>query len=641
MPNETPLTIFKELGLDVPREINQLQDGELRPGPQDGKPEVLLPSTLSTITESAHKLGELLASTRMFYIRGGSTVRLSKDSDGATQLLDASPAALASDFEAVATLYKPSRSGGNDRTTCSESTAKLIAKAAAFTNALPPICVLTRCPVLILRGPNLVQVSGYDRESGIFADGPATPEVSLDTARNLLAELIAGFRFASPSDRSRALSSLITPAIVFGGLIRGFRSPLDLGEADDSQTGKGYRNKITAALYGQSVRNVTQRHGGVGSLEESFSTALLRGANFIAIDNVRGKIDSPAFESFLTEDYFSARSPHREAVEIDARRVVVMMTSNKAELTIDLANRSSCVRLLKQPQGYAFPAYPEGDILEHVRANRAQYLGAVFAVIRAWHAAGMLRSRESRHDFRIWAQSLDWIVQNLLGEAPLLDGHVETKSRMTNPSLGWLRDVALAVSKSGLAEQWLRTYQILDLLADSGVEVPGLAEGGDLNNTETRTTVLQALGRKLGHCFRSETQVEIDSISVTKRESYDVMNRRETREYLFGVRLSNDAPTSSIGAEPATTPRPDPLTGSETAVCAYTAPIAAPMLAPIKTLSALDAPDTSQMYNSVKTNKDVVLQKVMSGIGASGATSADQTLSVSVPPEQQLVYAAL
>jgi hypothetical protein len=630
MPSETPLHIFKELGLDVPREIQQLQDGELRPALVDGKPDVLLPCTLSTITDSAQKLGELLASTRTFYIRGGSAVRLSKDAEGAAQLLDASPAALASDFETVATLHKPARSGGNDKTTCTESTAKLIAKSSAFKNALPPICVMTRCPVLVRRGAELIQVFGYDRESGIFADGAAAPEVSLDAGRRLLSELIAGFRFATPSDRSRALSSLITPAIVFGGLIRGFRSPMDLGEADDSQTGKGYRNKITAALYGQSVRNVTQRHGGVGSLEESFSTALLRGANFIAIDNVRGKIDSPAFESFLTEDYFAARSPHREAVEIDARRVVVMMTSNKAELTVDLANRSSCVRLLKQPQGFAFPTYREGDILEHVRENRAQYLGAVFAVIRVWHAAGMPRTAESRHDFRPWAQSLDWILQNLLGEAPLLDGHVETKSRMTNPSLGWLRDVALAVSRSGQTEQWLRTYQILELLTDSGVEVPGLTEGADINNAETRSAALQALGRKLGHCFRAGDQVEIDNVRVTKRESYDVLNRRETREYYFGVRLSDDTSPTSIGAEPVTTHSFDLVTGPEIVVCAYGAPNAAPMVAPNKTLIAPNAPDTSEMYNSVKTSTDIVLQKVMQPLGAIGATHATET-----PPLQQ------
>ncbi len=91
------------------------------------------------------------------------------------------------------------------------------------------------------------------------------------------------------------------------------------------------------------------------------------------------------------------------AVEVDPRRVVVQFTSNKADITIDLANRSSCVRILKQPDGYRFREYPEGGILDHVRANQPLYLGAVFAVVKAWHVAGKPHTDTTGHDFRAWA----------------------------------------------------------------------------------------------------------------------------------------------------------------------------------------------------------------------------------------------
>ena len=32
------------------------------------------------------------------------------------------------------------------------------------------------------------------------------------------------------------------------------------------------------------------------------------------------------------------------------------------------------------------------------------------------------------HDFRGWCATLDWIVQNLLGAAPLMDGHREAQT---------------------------------------------------------------------------------------------------------------------------------------------------------------------------------------------------------------------
>ncbi|TXT21075.1 MAG: hypothetical protein FD138_4111, partial [Planctomycetota bacterium] len=62
----------------------------------------------------------------------------------------------------------------------------------------------------------------------------------------------------------------------------------------------------------------------------SFSGALLSGAAFICLDNLRDKVDLPSLESFLTEDTFQARVPYSGDVEIDARRIIVMLTSNKA-----------------------------------------------------------------------------------------------------------------------------------------------------------------------------------------------------------------------------------------------------------------------------------------------------------------------
>ena len=134
-------------------------------------------------------------------------------------------------------------------------------------------------------------------------------------------------------------------------------------EADASQTGKGYINKLKAATYCTRLAIVTQRMAaGVGSTQESFDDALIRGELFISFDNIRGRSDMPFFESFLTEDTYSARTPYRQPVCIDPRPVTVMLTSNRAEVTRDLANRSSCVQILRHPDGHVFAAYPGGDL---------------------------------------------------------------------------------------------------------------------------------------------------------------------------------------------------------------------------------------------------------------------------------------
>lgn len=498
----------------------------------DPKPEVSLPGGEVSISETAERLGGLMSATGRYFRRGSAVLKLAQDDHGEPVLQAVIPAALPTAFESVARLVRVQESQDGTITlpaVCTEANARVILHSDIFMNALPPLRLLSRCPVLIERNGQLHVIVGYDPESGILAFGEAPQTMSVDEAVRHLSELVAEFNFASPSDRSRALAALITPALIHGRLLDA-RAPVDLGEADQSQSGKGFRNKLTAAVYRHKVATVTQRKGGVGSLEESFNSKLVRGALFVSLDNVRGKLDSPAIESFQTEEIYAARVPHCGDVDIDPVRIILMFTSNRAEITEDLANRASCVRILKQPPGYRFARFPEGNLLKHVQANQSLYLGAVFAVVREWHRRGKPRSAEARHDFGDWAECLDRIVQSILGEAPLLDGHDDARSRMTNPTLNWLRDVALAVINTGRTQEWLRASDLLEVLVDSEIEIPGIKDGTHLDNEDERSSVLCCLGQKLGRPFkRGSDVVVVDGLTIERLEDTDGQGRSRKR----------------------------------------------------------------------------------------------------------------
>lgn len=515
----------------------------------DGLPWAFLPGGARhvRIRECAQRLGELLGRTELVLMHGGRLVKIKVDETGRPTLDPVSPAALASLCEAVASL----RTTALDRSgrmierprNLTESEAKLIAASQPFQQRLAPLKLLTRCPVLIERDGQLAVIQGYDRASGVYVHGGRVEDVPLEEAKSLILELFEEFDFVSPADLSRAVAGLITPALVHGDLLGG-RAPLDLAEANASQSGKGFRHKLTAAVYNDFVESVTQRERGVGGLEESFSDKLVRGSAFISIDNVRGPVNSPAIESALTEDTFHARPSFHAGVTIDMRRVVVMMTTNGANLTTDLANRTSPVAIRKEPEGYQFRRHPEGTILDHVRADQGLYLGAVFAIIRAWRAAGSPQTGETRHDFRPWSQKLDWIVQKIFGLAPLCDGLRETKARMSNPALAWLRAVALAVERAARCGQWLRAAMLAEGLHAAEAEVPGLGEGEDLCDPETTKRVQQAIGRKMALCFRcanpgQETldglveAITLDGFVIERRSTYDPERRCDTRLYRF------------------------------------------------------------------------------------------------------------
>jgi hypothetical protein len=414
-------------------------------------PVVLLPGCPVPIQESAEQLGKLLAPGERYFVRGGAIVTFSRDEAGQHILDTVKPAALASVFETVAKLMNFGKCEGEldqQPAVCSEQQAKLIQHCEAFQHAFPPLRLLSACPVLIERDGSLVQICGYDRDSGIMALATPADDVSLDDAVDLLLEMLADYRFATPADRARAIAAVITPGMVMGGLLGG-RVPVDLG--------------------------------------------------------------------------------------------------------------------------------------------------AVFAVIRAWHQAGKPKSAETRHDFRPWARTMDWIVQNIFRAGPILDGHRETQVRMATPALNWLRDVALAVRDAGQLDAWLRAAQLADILAESSAELPGLPDGGAAEDEDVRKKILQAIGRRLGQCFRQERSAKNDGFEIERREYPDSERRRTIREYCF--RVPKPGPDECAYAPPpqrrgigANLPIGDAEDGSPASddtdqglddpVCGFGAPIAAPIGAP-------------------------------------------------------------
>jgi len=521
-----------------------------RPGGDNGRPfvnslpQILVPGGPVRVTDTARKLGELLGATGRHFRREQSLTVMRRDEKGAPTLEIVKPAKFISLVEDVCQPVMPTGKGDLCApTTLGRSSAEAILHADALLDSLPPVKTITRCPILLERNGHLVEVAEYDRESGVYAGGKPAKPVSLQEAKELLPALLYDFRFASDSDRSRALAALITPALVFGGLLPG-RAPATLVEADKSQTGKGYLVKLIAAVYADTPATVVQHKNGVGGLEEKFDKAVLQGRSFISLDNLRGKFDNPSVESFLTEPEYFARVPYAEPVQVDTRETIVLATSNRAEFTEDFTNRVSAIRLLKQPAGYAFTRLPEGDLLAHVRSDQVWYLGMVFAVVRAWYAAGKPSSPATEHDFRAWCGALDWMVTNSLNAPPLMEGHREVQRRTVSPSLTWLRDVAHAVDAQQKLGEWLRPNGILEILRKSSdIEIPGLREADDIEDEAVRDRAFKGIGRRITECLGDEDEVAVDGYSVERRTTADE-NFRTRREYRFQASQPPKSPRS-------------------------------------------------------------------------------------------------
>jgi len=503
---------------------------------------------------AARHIFSIIGPSNRLFIRGSTVHEVCRDSEGEAAMVPVH----AERFVAMVETFGPRvmrrelREDGTPRwrsTVFPASAAKVALVTDAARECLPKIRQLISAPLIAPhpeRGSEVLGPGWHAHAGGTYVTGGEAPhEVPLDEAKALLYEMLEDFDFTSPGDGSRALASLISPALKFGGWIHD-DFPLDIAEADLSQSGKTYRQKLICAIYRDKPAAITQPNGGVGSLDERVSAALITGRPFISFDNFRGRMDSQILETAIRGlGKVSARAL-RTSAEVDCTPFLWQLSTNGAELTRDLANRSIITRIRKRP-GVVYRQYPEGDICAHIEANQPRYLGAVHAIVRAWADAGCPRTSETRHDFRGWCQALDWIVQNIMGAEPLLDGHREEQVRTANPKLQWLRQVMHAILKAGYQGHGLTASDLAEAADENDLPIPGTRDGNE--SADMR------VGKLMGRVFREvgEETIVLDGRKFTRQldSEYDPINRkhREKKTYVIEPECSPEQ-CSTEAADP-------------------------------------------------------------------------------------------
>lgn len=481
-------------------------------------PELILPSADVNITECATKLFKLIAPTKLLFMRGGAVMSLVQRDDGMLALEVLRPDAARSFFEKFCRIFVW-RSGANGEpvlkpTTCSHDMAEALLQSQEASEILPRVSGLINCPVLHeVNGALVIAKMGYDAATRlIITDGDEVPEIELEEAVSQLLSLLGEFEFQTEGDQARAVASLITPALKSGGSLKQ-RVPVDVAEADKSQSGKTYRQKIIAALYNERLSLISSRAGGVGSVDESLNQALVSGRPFVQFDNFRGKFDSAHLEAFMTADgSFPCRVPYRGEIIVQPERFFIFLSSNGVDTTRDFANRSNIIRIRKKPPGFAYTRFEEGDLLDRVRHWQPYYLGCVFSVIHEWHRQGKPRTDETRHDFREWIQVVDWIVKNIFRLAPVMDGHQQAQERVSNPQLVWLRKVVLVINETGETNRPLTATDLQRICESADISIPGLRAEADEDRAK------KVIGTIMGKLFGSQDALDVDGFTVLRSE---------------------------------------------------------------------------------------------------------------------------
>lgn len=489
------------------------------------KPKIQLPEGDRQYIDFAADVAPLLRQTGRIFIRHGCICSLQPDNT----FESLGPETLREELERVARFFirKPKKDGSSTTDVLQNlfpNVPKAILKYKTLINQLPVVRIVSHCPLFYQDRV----ITGYDEQAGIFATGREPEPVSFADAPRLLLALLCDYDFVSQADRARAIAAILTPALGRGGLLGG-RMPLTVIEADDSQAGKGYFCKIVGALYSTATASIARQDGGVGSLDEAVGDKIIKGKEFIQIDNVRGRIQSQFFESILTESSVNIRVPYQPNVSVDPRAICFLLTSNNAEFTPDLANRSNIIRIRKHKDDHQWAAWPEGDLLSHVQANHPLYLGAIYTILQEWLRRGRPKGAHGGHDFREWTQVIRAIVVDLMGlEDPIKDMR-EIQRRTSSKNEGLVREIAHAVKNTWRMNVWLTTTDLLDICLDKDIPFGDLSDA-DTDNDGVRQKALQCIGRKLSAFFGdkgtagSQVTKSLEGLYVTRCTSETTNN---------------------------------------------------------------------------------------------------------------------
>lgn len=389
---------------------------DLTAGDARNRPRIrLVPGEINRIVEAAEGA---LASLGRHYNSEGAIVSVHSDRDsGDLSIQPVSEQALTRDLAEAADWEKYEQTNGWVRCDPPVRTVNMLHRAQAYP-LLPELRGLARQPYFRDSG-ELVMTSGYDPASGKFSSFDERKfelgELSLDgatAALDRLQQLIEEFPFATDTDRSAALSAMLTAAI---------RPSLPVAPAFNLTasrpgSGKTYLGSIIARFAGPGEpHNVSYPRTSEEATKEVLSLLLHAPAviNFDDMDTdwkAHGSINR-----MLTSPLISDRILGSNKTATVSTRTLVIGSGNNVEPQKDLLRRVITIRLFPRTATPALARY-KGRPAEAVVKHRERFVSDALTIIGAWNAVGRPRTESFNvASFDTWSeycrQPLLWLGQ--------------------------------------------------------------------------------------------------------------------------------------------------------------------------------------------------------------------------------------
>lgn len=333
-----------------------------------------------------------LADSSKYYQMGGLIVCVHTDTDGNPSIQAVKQPALTRELSYLLSFEKyDGRTKDWRRCDPPQRHVSILFDAQNFKH-LPELKGIARQPYFCESTGELVTEAGYDEDSKLFGVFDSrkyivpiepTREDAL-AALAMIDNLIQGFHFALPVDRSAAISAIFTATV---------RPTLDFAPAYHAKAstygvGKSYLS-TTISLFANAAGSHKVSYPATSEeATKVIMSLLLTNPAVIEFDDLDNDLlPHGAIKRALTSDSITDRILGFSKTATVSTRTLFLSSGNNVDPVRDLCRRIVTINLDARCATPATLTY-KSDPVELLRANRERYVSAVFTIIAAYRAAG-------------------------------------------------------------------------------------------------------------------------------------------------------------------------------------------------------------------------------------------------------------
>ncbi len=260
---------------------------------------------------------------------------------------------------------------------------------------LPPLNGIARQPFFRAEDSSLVETPGYDTRSGLFAafgDNeyhlPDPTEANARAALDGLKPLLSEFHFATPNDKSAALSAMLAGAI---------RPSLRLCpafsiSASRPGSGKSYLASLIGRFAGPHDSHNTSYPTNAEEASKLVLSLMLTSPAVVCFDDMTSDwMAYGAINRLLTSETITERVLGASKTATARTASLILGTGNNIRPLRDMARRVVSIYLSPRVEAITSLRYTENPVAA-VRADRKRYVGYVLTIVSAYIAAGCPRA---------------------------------------------------------------------------------------------------------------------------------------------------------------------------------------------------------------------------------------------------------